>query len=200
MPGRDIQQDKQALLNILGRPEDVKESIINLPGIDYYRLIGALVDPGLACMQRNSFVRECRAAETPHEMMKLQLDNLHHDNNHLWPQRIFEWMKCKIPPRYLPNVMYTLGMSWCPFLHCYDCRLKWPTMHQHGSKFLYHLTQMCSKVDKKMVYAMLEREEEDASSERCSESQFNEEMEEVTRKFEEIMSEFRAGLEKQAKD
>ena len=51
-----------------------------------------------------------------------------------------------------------------------------------------------------MVYAMLEREEEDASSERCSESQFNEEMEEVTRKFEEIMSEFRAGLEKQAKD
>lgn len=193
LPGRDIQEDKQALLNILEKPKAVKDCIVNMPGVDYFRLMGDMIDPGTRCMQRNSFVRECRAAETPHKMMEIQLENLHHDNGHLLPQKIFEWMKCRIPPRYLPQIAYTLGMSWCPFLNCYDCRLAYPELHQHGCLVIYQLAQSCSRVDKKMVYAMLEREEEDASSERCSNDKFEREMEKITDKFDEIMKAARPG-------
>ena len=158
LPGRDVQRDKQAVLALLQDAKKIKGLILQKPGVEFFRLVQLSVKSGLACLQRNSLSRECRAAETPHPVM-VEMTRRRHLEDHCSADTMFGWYKTTFPPRYRPQISYILLMCWASVLECEDCRLRYPEVYAQGYWYFYECLKMCQRADKAMVLAMLQWEE-----------------------------------------
>ena len=83
VPGRDA-TDKFSLMNILNEPEKI-EDYLAAEHVKYTSWVGFMFDQGLRAMQKGSIFADCRAAETPHQMMEWIFNFMHRTLRHPAP-------------------------------------------------------------------------------------------------------------------
>ena len=81
-------------------------------------------------MQKGSIFAECRAAETPQQVMEFLFESLHLNLRHPAPHVPVNLIKHGFPQRLLPDGTYLVGMGLAAWADCQECKRKYPETHQ----------------------------------------------------------------------